>query len=1072
MLQSFAVRGHPITARQQQLLFAALVAARADGSPRIDRETLRRALGADATPQALTHALKRLRQKFRPGDLELRRTHESLLVPHGTVDTDRFFELVDLTRSTVETRPEHRVRLLEEALGLCPPKLWPTLLDRTDDGQSRLVAFRDRTLAARRSMAIALCEGALRMGNALDAARLEADLAADEEWALTHRDALIVACERWANGQLDAAREMLGDHSVPRNDPLQAEWDRINEAIAARELWTIGATLAPAHIGGPSERDGRAANLLRRAGSRWKGAIRPPSQLFGRTDQQLELHRFFGRIEPGHVGTCVLFGAAQSGATAMLHSAETWLSAQGVRTALVACLPRYQRPLGAAIDLLYQLNSPVADSLATESADRAQHAAQLARAIASETGHTPVALLIDDMQHIDPASIGVLEMVRVMRTGANALAVIGAAHLDDPQAADEATQHLRSITSTHAAWSITLEPLSDGDVSALCKDMLGLPLDAASCWAIHEASGGNAGAAVRLITQLHQAHGFLLDDTTLFVAEHGIERSIASTDFAGGRGRSAAGAARRGDASDDPESRIVAACSLLGGGADVDDITTLSELDVGTVTATLKSLGADIEFSPTTGRLHVTLPGGISGASAAGATRADKLRAIRLLCDAATAPDAGSHRHHRPIARLCLELHGDTIPLADPTINVEKLRTQLALAAQDFDRSKTWILAARTWDCIIGNHSSTVLQEQAAVQAGRCWMLAHDATKALARLGLARESTDPLVRLEATEFLCRTIASLETFGHGDRVIELADESVDESRSDQALRAAAARIQCVAAEWLAVCRRYLEARARVASARALIGDVRSRDFAYLELSAGIVELLAAQPAAAHGYFMNAQAHCEGDQWILSSAAARALMCLAEFAHDDVTQTIVQRAKTIAAGAQSWSDYLLACLAAAHAALMSGDDLWGRLELTEARQLETRASYPLAAEPLRTLWGYAFEGEWIDDPSYMSSPIAQMWARSHRPDAQFGPDDLAELRSTAARLIADESTTGLDIWNAAQSSVCLSLAARFDHDLLHDLDPLAIALSERVHTSVLGVVAAIPLRHANQGPAKSA
>jgi DNA-binding CsgD family transcriptional regulator len=127
----------------------------------------------------------------------------------------------------------------------------------------------------------------------------------------------------------------------------------------------------------------------------------------------------------------------------------------------------------------------------------------MARLLTGLSNQTPVALLLDDLDHVDDDSLALLTVV-LRRVSAAPLALITAAR-SYPTEANSAVEELLDRLEQHAeVFRIELSALSDADVARIVEAVLESPVDEALVNEVHQRADGNPFFATEIARSLRE----------------------------------------------------------------------------------------------------------------------------------------------------------------------------------------------------------------------------------------------------------------------------------------------------------------------------------------------------------------------------------------------------------------------------------------------------------------------------------------------------------------------------------------------------------------------------------------
>lgn len=1151
VLREVEIDGHRISRRVDRVVLIALVAA--DGRP-VSRRVLELIINFNDQRQApdrdVQQALSRL--SARAGDALVceRGGPVSLTLPTASTDLDRF-ELACDRRAIASARSSAaRIGALRDAIAMCPGDLWADLYDFVSADPHYLRPQRDNLLRQRRAALTELTFELLRAGEVSAALAVKQEAAADEDWEYDPFAQLSVVHALWANGDHVEAKVVLNaidrffrnNQSEPGFD-LEGVRDRIRRSVP----WTVAdlpaglgeqpdsALGAAASAGDPPGRDGSsdralpgtagpltrahprglgaddqiesqtvsaaaiaAASSKRRSASRggleWQGRVSAPGRSVGRSH---DLHHVIAAMRASSsrtVNPFVVKGPSGIGRSRFLDDVERSLVGMGWSVMSTRCIANYSRPLGTALDLLADADSGLAEEMEGDPSDP-RFVVAVANELLRLASDTPCGLIIDDAHFADPASLAAFEVALARRTTGHPLWILLSHNLGGASAVEPQVEAaIRSIEADRRCEHVVLRPFTDREVSVVTEDMLGSALDIADCWSLVEVTQGRPANVVRAVFDLADSGLIRLDHSGSFLAESALSSVSRRSDL---------GAV-------DDGGRLPAALRLLGPDTRVGDLAAVLGWPETEVLEQLSELSACEVVGPhyeRRVRFRSDSGSAVGESEHPAAGQQDVLDAIIALLARTSSEHAPDPETDACIARLCGVL--------DPPVLVD-LRTRdlggnsagsavtghLRRHAERLQAAGGWVGAAKVWDI------ATVVSpdhEQSLVMtgfAGRCWLRGHDGAAAEERLTRAMRSSDRSVRGTATIDLCRTYSSILIMERpASAVIDLVEAWMREvaEQPDPVATDLAAELAGVAAERLSVDRRYDEARRWIARAyEQMRPECPSLTRGMVAVAAGVVEILAANHAAALAHFNTAIELAEGDGWLIAWCAARTLLCRAVVHPLDVRPVDVVQAKSLALGVLSWSDVLMTAVAATQVALVQRDVGWARAEIDEAIQTEQRANYALTAKGLRLLFAAATSGSLYDDGDGWLVGIGRTWALSQRTemgglvavvdddsgssntmDLGVGREDraqrlLADITTTLEHIDADAEANYLDMWSVALVAIVADLlvgnwdelAGCLDVDAeLRDLAKRALAHVQQLAASgeyaVLGVPVSLRL-----------
>ncbi|MEV1069232.1 LuxR family transcriptional regulator [Streptomyces sp. NPDC050263] len=256
-------------------------------------------------------------------------------------------------------------------------------------------------------------------------------------------------------------------------------------------------------------------------------------RVFGRECASDEMHRRLS--DPDGPRLVVVRGERGVGRTAFVRAAGDRLRAQGTPVSTVECVPGdTERPLLLALRLVMVLEEhrygPERQGVeghtltrAAAAVDRRDQAAMRALLCAALTRSTRLAVLIDDAQYADPASLALLGMIAVLRPLPDVRLVVAAAQHVERSAqgtapgGDGPGGAVARPAGTEGTWSVVLSRLAPEDTTALVRRRLGATPDARLARRVHELTRGIPGAVDALITGWDAPGGIQVLDGHAFV---------------------------------------------------------------------------------------------------------------------------------------------------------------------------------------------------------------------------------------------------------------------------------------------------------------------------------------------------------------------------------------------------------------------------------------------------------------------------------------------------------------------------------------------------------------------------
>lgn len=1097
VLRSVEIDGNRVSRRIDRVVLIALVAA--DGRP-VSRRVLEliinptdRLAGAD---RQVSQSLSRLGRIAGDALHCERGGPASLALASGSTDVEHFERAADRRAIASIHSASARIEALRSAVALCPADLWADLHEFVAADPHYLRPQKANLLRQRRALLTELTFELLRAGDIAGAIAVRQEAAADEDWEYDPIAQLSVVHAHWADGDHVEANVVLGAiERFYRNNQTEPDFDliQIRDRIRRSVEWSVAelpsglsdrldlhgrlraddartaATRAGAGTEGPL-RKGRpgpaapvgprpaiegdtAAEPVARSGSTWNGRPHPPRRTVGRSH---DVHHVVAamRASPSRsVNPFIVKGPSGIGRSRFLDEIERALSGMGWAVASTRCVQNLSAPLGAAIDLLCDVDPDLVKDLSGDPSDP-RYVVTVANALLALATHAPCGILIDDAQFADPASLAALEVALARRTTGYPLWIVLSHNPDATEVAGpEVEAAIGSIEADRRCEQIVLRPFTDREVAVVVEDIIGLPLDVADCWSLGEVTEGCPADVVRALFDLADAGMIRLDQEGCFFAEGALSfltqpagGSVSTTDAELADALCIFGS----------DSRVSDLATVLGQPA-TEVVARLSRLPrveiVGSESAPRvrfnideigRAAGADssTELSRRTFEAVVALAhrsrassraGGMSGKSVVD----DRSETSALsTAEPKAEPDAETDA---VVSRLCGVLDRASL-VAIRAHSMGDRSTPLLVAehlqrhARRLQSAGGWVGAAKVWDLVTVVVDDVDQSLAAAGMAGRCWLRAHDGGAAEDRLTRAMQSSDQMVRGAATIDLCRTYSSISLMEHqASDVIDLVEgwRTELETQPGPTATDVLTELAGIAAERLAVERRYEEARSWVAKANeSMRPDCPNLTRGMVSFAAGVVEILAANHAEALAHFSQALALADGDGWLIAWCAARTLVCRAVVQPLDVRPNDVVQAKSLALGVLSWSDVLMTAVAATQIALVQSDVGWALAEMDEAVQTENRASYALTAKGLRLLFAAATAGSLHEDGDGWLIGIGRTWALTQRASEARDEEIVAEqLLSDIAKSLddidADASSNYLDTWSVALVAIVADL-----------------------------------------------
>ncbi len=240
--------------------------------------------------------------------------------------------------------------------------------------------------------------------------------------------------------------------------------------------------------------------------------VAPP--LVGRDAAQTALQTALRAAHVGRGSALVLSGPTGTGRTELCESARIQAQIVGLPCAILRCRPGRNTPAALA--------SAVALALSTGGAHSAPDDLDAIAAQILAAATRPLALLIDDADHADPALAALLARLvdGIDRTGL--ALVIAVADRERPARVASA---IVAAQSRRAATHIAFGALSLTETITLAESALGAPIDGGTLGAmIHGATGGIPALALDLLRHLASTGGLSLRDGA-FVATRALDDS-------------------------------------------------------------------------------------------------------------------------------------------------------------------------------------------------------------------------------------------------------------------------------------------------------------------------------------------------------------------------------------------------------------------------------------------------------------------------------------------------------------------------------------------------------------------
>ncbi len=278
----------------------------------------------------------------------------------------------------------------------------------------------------------------------------------------------------------------------------------------------------------PNRRYASASHLLHALGERdehdVEGARWPPRTI-GRIPIRARLHQALDRVQKGQGGGAyVLLGPLGFGKTRLLQLTETWAEGRGLPFAAGRCRDD-DRPFGAFSGVYAALADPGESGLLAEvfggTLDGAFERYPIIKAFRELVERSaPCVIALDDVHHIDPASLELLTyLVRNLleREGASVLFALA---VEGP--ATRVRGHLGEI---QVVQELAVGPLGEAEVEELVLSVV-RPGEAATALArrLHVESGGSPAFIVDMLNGL-------LDDGRIVEGEAGLELAVDAAEI-------------------------------------------------------------------------------------------------------------------------------------------------------------------------------------------------------------------------------------------------------------------------------------------------------------------------------------------------------------------------------------------------------------------------------------------------------------------------------------------------------------------------------------------------------------
>jgi DNA-binding SARP family transcriptional activator len=450
----------------------------------------------------------------------------------------------------------------------------------------------------------------------------------------------------------------------------------------------------------PAEDESRVAVRTDRASARPANAVAPPGRppLIGRGDEVTRASSAVTAASAGSTGLVIIEGDPGVGKTSLLEEVAAIAAGTGVRTAWGRCLEGGDAPamwpwaevLSALVEalpsgargewvaselgrILRPRQDPLSPAIAAGGGAQFRLLERVLALVRQVCATAPVALVFDDLQWADVASLELLGYLAA-RLPAGA-ALVGALRAHAPEPSPDLVRLLAAVSRIPAHRRVSLGPLSVAEVAELVRRETGLVPEPGAARALHARTAGNP-FFVRELSRLLAPGGALTEEA---VAGAGVPSSVRDVV----RNRISGVSASAGD--------LLTLAAFIGRGVDLRLLARTAALDVD---ACLDRLG------PVTGLgLLAPMPGDpfslrfahdLVREAVAEATPAPRAARIHLrVADALE--DIGSD-DESTAERLAHHLWAAG-PLADPA------RTANALLAASRRATTTFALAAAERHC-------------------------------------------------------------------------------------------------------------------------------------------------------------------------------------------------------------------------------------------------------------------------------------------------------------------------------------------------------------------------------------